>query len=370
MLNTQVPRGQIPELDGVRSIAILLILFCHFWPSVGYLSPFYHFFRESWFGVDLFFVLSGFLIAGILLEAKDSPHFYKNFYARRTLRIFPLYYAFLIIMFVLVAPFLDPASIDAHEFGRSGSPFWYFFYLGNVRAALANYEGQTYLTLLWSLAIEEHFYLLFPFLVANLNPVRLTRVLIGVWCFVLAFRLAALWAFPENWPLVYMFTLSRMDGLALGALLAVVWRFWGPVTKYWKIYALVGVLLLVGQGVMRAWGLPNGHRVFGYSLPSFVLVSFVAWSLLYRGQGITSFLRIPALTYIGRISYGLYLFHLPLGSALPRMLRFLGLGLDRGSASLLAARIAFCIAIASFSFFTFEQPILSLKKRFTTKALR
>ena len=79
MLNTQVPRGQIPELDGVRSIAILLILFCHFWPSVGYLSPFYHFFRESWFGVDLFFVLSGFLIAGILLEAKDSPHFYKKF---------------------------------------------------------------------------------------------------------------------------------------------------------------------------------------------------------------------------------------------------------------------------------------------------
>jgi peptidoglycan/LPS O-acetylase OafA/YrhL len=161
-----------------------------------------------------------------------------------------------------------------------------------------------------------------------------------------------------------------MDGIALGALLAVVGRFWGPVTQYWKLYALAGVFLVGGDLALRFLHVTSGHRVFGYSFPSFAAVAFLVWTLLHLGQRQTAFLRFPGLTYIGKISYGVYLFHEPLGYVTQPLLRFAGVDLDAGSLTLLFARIAFSIAVASLSWFVFEKPILRLKGRFVTKVAR
>lgn len=364
----QVPRGHIAELDGVRALAILMVMLCHYWPLTGPLKPFAPVFRQLWFGVDLFFVLSGFLIAGILLDTKGAPNYYKSFYIRRTLRIFPVYYLFLGAIYLIIVPLLDPASALATDFARSGSPFWYLLYFGGVRSSATGLDGQAYVTILWSLAVEEHFYLVFPACVARLDPARLLRLLIGACIFALLFRLGAVWAFPRNWFLSYEFTLSRMDGLALGAILAVVWRYFGPVTRYWRIYALTAIAMLAGTAAVRLWGLPNGHRIFGYSLPAFTMLPFVAWSLWYRGTAWTKWLRNPVFLYIGKISYGIYLFHLPVGDAVPAIFLRFGYRFAPGSPLLLLLRLILAIAAASISWYVFEKQVLRLKEHPFTKA--
>ena len=134
-LRTQL-RGYIAELDGLRGIAILLVLVHHFWPTSGVWEQYGHLPHLGWIGVDLFFVISGFLIGGILLDTKHEPHYFKNFYIRRALRIFPLYYLFLIVVFTLV-PMTEGGPYRLTDFIQaSGSPLWYFCYLGNMREAI------------------------------------------------------------------------------------------------------------------------------------------------------------------------------------------------------------------------------------------
>ncbi len=144
----RVDRGFIPELDGLRGIAILLVMVHRFWPRSG-TGVMADAAGAGWIGVDLFFVISGFLITGILLDTKDEPGYFKNFYARRVLRIFPLYYLF--VGAVLVA-FSGP-EFNAH----AGSPIWYLVHLGNVPESLLGNDVPYWLAPVWSLAIEEQF---------------------------------------------------------------------------------------------------------------------------------------------------------------------------------------------------------------------
>ncbi|MBD0321145.1 MAG: acyltransferase, partial [Gemmatimonadetes bacterium] len=153
-------RGHLPALDGLRGVAVALVVLLHFTLFVP-AGPVESFFSRGvgtgWMGVDLFFVLSGFLITGILYDSRDSPAYFRNFYARRSLRIFPLYYAYLFAIFAVLPRVQAGAAGPAEESAR----IWVWTYLSNVLFARGGWEvmpGHT--THLWSLAVEEQFYLL------------------------------------------------------------------------------------------------------------------------------------------------------------------------------------------------------------------
>ena len=146
----------IPQFDALRGLAVSIVMLYHLHKDVPALHL-HTLFRHGWVGVDLFFVLSGFLITGILVESKDSPRYLRNFYARRILRIWPLYFALLLVCFLLI-PWVKPESARALK-EACGPPFVYFLFLQNL---FPTYVGIGPLTITWSLAIEEQFYLFWP----------------------------------------------------------------------------------------------------------------------------------------------------------------------------------------------------------------
>src|SRR5207244_9663063 len=165
---------RIPQLDAVRGVAILLVIL-HNQSSVFPSLHLERLFANGWMGVDLFFVLSGFLITGILLDTRKSPGYFKNFYARRCLRIWPLYYALLLFMFALV-PLVRPS--EAHVAFQRSAPWWgYALFLQNFLISVpTNAAGALAVT--WSLAIEEQFYLVWALVVRFCSSAQITRMAI------------------------------------------------------------------------------------------------------------------------------------------------------------------------------------------------
>src|SRR5258708_35715676 len=206
-----IPR-YIPQFDGLRGLAILLVLIGH----SGFLEALPHarMLEYTRFGVDLFFVLSGFLITGILTDAKGSRHYFRNFYARRILRIWPLYYLVLFLAFV-VTPLLQPAMRPT---AASAWPA-FVFYVQNI----AFVHRDTYpfgLGATWSLAVEEQFYLAWPPLVFLLKKKALAVVSVSLVAVSLSLRVA--FHFHDAAPgFIHFFTLSRLDAIAFGTLAAL-----------------------------------------------------------------------------------------------------------------------------------------------------
>jgi len=219
----------LPTLDGLRGIAILLVTLFHYevreWPwRAGFAAPLWTVVREGWLGVDLFFVLSGFLITGILVDTKSNQGYFRNFYARRTLRIFPLYFAYLAAVF-LILPVLPRIAAWQAE-----TPFdtqlWFWSYLCNLVISLRGWGASPQLVSdTWSLAVEEQFYLIWPAVV--LLSSRRTLVGICLACIVgaIAFRTGLRLAHVP-WVANVVLTPARMDSLTMGALVALAVR--GP----------------------------------------------------------------------------------------------------------------------------------------------
>jgi peptidoglycan/LPS O-acetylase OafA/YrhL len=360
-------RGFIPELDGLRGLAILVVLVHHFWS--GGPSLVQELARIGWMGVDVFFVLSGFLITGILLDTRGDAGYYRNFFARRALRVFPLYYLFVGACFT-VLPLVEGGDYANTKFVReSGSPLWYVFYLSNVRTALVGDWPHNWVRPLWSLAIEEQFYLFFPPLVAMLSARRLRHVLWGMVGFAFLFRLATTVLMPENHLIQYTFTLSRLGPLALGGLLALAFRggrvTWDPALVTWAMLALIGAVaaLYLGAEVRRRD--PAG-RLFGYTLVAFASAAIVLWTVLHRGTPATRLFRAPPLRYVGKICYGLYLLHIPVESIIDRAIPRLGIDVDPGSLLLVPLKVAVAVAVAAASWHLFESRVLRAKKFFAS----
>jgi peptidoglycan/LPS O-acetylase OafA/YrhL len=186
VLQNPAPLGHLPELDGLRGLAILLVLFFHFAAdlprNVIFLGPVYF----GWSGVGLFFVLSGFLITRILLRTRRAEGYFRSFYVRRALRIFPLYsgvLAFCTLLFVLF-PVLRPM------FPGDRDRIFHWLYLGNWTPLLAG-EDQRRMGTFWSLAIEEQFYWIWPFIVWKVRPSRLPFVAGGAIATAIALRAAS-----------------------------------------------------------------------------------------------------------------------------------------------------------------------------------
>ena len=358
--------ARVSELDGLRGIAILLVLMFHFTPASGPLHPLAHVFQVGWIGVDLFFVLSGYLITGILLDSAGRPHYYRNFIVRRSLRIFPLYYACLLLYGYLT---FSPSPVRWSEFLGVGDARWYLFYVGNIRAFLHNaWPGAAILTPLWSLQVEEQFYWSYPFLVQAAKRKTLAAILMASVAVALALRIILAFAMPANTVGAYVLMPCRMDALAMGGLVAIAAR----QAPGWLKHPWTGRLTLLCAAISIAvclfvsetpWS--QAMRTFGYSA---IDLAFTGVLVLLIGRRQPLLLRICRwrwLVWLGIISYGLYLLHVPALTVSDRLAPALHLA-PRGSAMFFVA-IAVAVGAASLSWIAFESQVLRLKNRFTAR---
>jgi peptidoglycan/LPS O-acetylase OafA/YrhL len=361
----------LPGLDGIRGLAILLVMFSHFIIVGGNLGdgtgPLERLLLSGYLGVDLFFVLSGFLITGILVDAKSRPHFFRTFYMRRALRIFPLYYGMLAVAYLSV-PLLSPQ--DAAVLSGPNSPWWYWLYASNIGMAVKGtwLESPTWFSLghFWSLAVEEQFYLVWPFVVFFLQLRWLAPL-----CALLVVSSPFLtgWLHLEIGALAtYVSTLGRLGMLAAGGGLALIYRTRRGREKIGKwvlpVAAVSSVLLLLNRTVLPSLGMYE---------PLIMLVCGSAWvglALECRRRGVAAvFFESRALRWLGKYSYGIYVYHHALK---PLWIAFLW---DRGivplagtgwPATLLytAAATFLSLSLAWLSWHLFEARILALKKHF------
>ena len=380
---------KITELDGVRGIAILLVLLYHLAPqgliASLHLSPtlsgvasvlVYPVAALGWTGVDLFFVLSGFLITTILLQTKNTPRYFRNFYARRFLRIFPVYYATLILLFVVV-PVLRSSTHTIPPRDR----VFYWFYLQNWLETFQTYTGfrSGYLIHFWSLAVEEQFYLVWPLTVYLLTPRQLVRLSTSLIVTSLLVRIAVNVFVPYAWAdfnLVQFNTVARFDTLALGALIACATVHFGHALdgSWWQrraAFALAALFLALAAIVLLSPSSPQVSnpvfRTVGYSVLAGVWALFLLRALRADPAAFTRrVLRLRGLAYTGAISYGLYVFHYPIYGAVWAMMRLPAVRGHPLLATLASPVLALSLtfAAASLSFRFFETPILTLKRHF------
>jgi peptidoglycan/LPS O-acetylase OafA/YrhL len=353
----------MPELDSVRGIAITSVLLLHafYWQYSsfhfnGLRRVFLLATAPGWVGVNLFFVLSGFLITGILLDSKEKPQYFRRFYIRRALRILPAYYLLLILLGVL-------HSASASFIGLS------FVYLANVTGLFgvpADYGP------LWSLAVEEHYYIFWPAIVYKLTRKRLTIVTIGV-CVVIPALRAVFFRLGYTAGLAW-YTWFVADGLATGSLLAIFLRT--SVSR--KMVAGLCGTLLAGGLILAVVGTPFGiltrERVLGAALQetiiNIVFAGFLLLILLLGTNAHRHYVNSSVLRFLGYISYGLYLIHLLVFRMYDKLCRNFWSSLQPTPARFDLILLRFFLAggaaigLAYLSRKYFEEKFLPLKDRF------
>ena len=377
--SSEYPR-YIKELDGLRGLAILgVVLFHLHLPGLSL----------GWAGVQLFFVISGYLITRILLESKGQPYYFRNFYIRRSLRIFPIYYLVLIGTFVLLAVTRTDSPLHALFAGPTANPWqllpYYLTYTQTIPQIQSQYTDLPFLTHTWTLAIEEQFYWIWPFAVLFLNRKAFITLALTLFFVAICTRMVALVLASDN-PFVMVGILpAQVESLAAGALVAVAVTAGlgrNALGRAGWIALAAGsallVALIVRSGMSGFWEpatwAEKPQNVF--LLTSLALLFAGVVALAVAGSRWTAVFKHPVLARVGRMSYGIYLYHAfaflaidalvqsvqhdvpwwdtPLGAA-----EQLGLG---------AAKIALTYTVAAISWRFVEVPLVSLKDRFTKRA--
>lgn len=343
------------ELDGVRAVAALMIMFCHFFLYADSKNDIFLIIKKvSVFGqtgVSLFFVLSGFLISRILLSTKSNSHYFRNFYLRRILRIFPLYYFFLFLYYLVLPTFLSEPIYSFNE----QKYFWVYFQ-NIARTFEWKSEGPVHF---WSLAVEEHFYFFWPILFFFFSTKRLTQIIFGVVFSAFLIRIIML---QYNLS-VYYFTLTRMDELAIGSFLAILEKK-GKLTEDNAIYFQI-TCLGIFVPLVFVWFFYTGDGIIAiqatkYLLQSIVFFCFIGWLISSKSHFLfRKILSLNVLSFTGTISYGLYVFH-PLCFQLVN--KFV---LTKYSVVNLFVSFILTFLIAVLSYYFLELPFLRLKRKLT-----
>jgi peptidoglycan/LPS O-acetylase OafA/YrhL len=356
--------GHMPALDGLRGVAILSVLFFHFYVRAELndggnaaliqrlLSSYVTLGRA---GVNLFFVLSGFLITGILLDTKERPGFFRNFYVRRVLRIFPLYYGMLAVFTMLSIAFPESPNFIPHQ------QVWLWTYTSNIYEAIYQDYG-VFTRHFWSLAVEEQFYLLWPMVVYWCKPKTLLRICACTSVVALGCRLAVipLARVPDSATVLWSLLPCKMDGLVLGAAAAVAARTTAPwcwslgTRLFWPSIMMILVAQpFMGQAPLYA----NALFETAVNCAALSLLLFAVSQTGTFGK-IRSVLSTSVLRFFGKYSYGMYVLHIMAWSTAVNLLPRAGAFLR------MAAAMAITVLAAHASFHLYESPFLKLKRHF------
>ena len=348
----------------MRGIAILLVVFYH---NFGFVQYFFF----GWLGVDLFFVLSGFLITDILLKTVNKPGYFKNFYAKRILRIFPIYYLSLII-FLLALPRIKDFPLDFSFYIDHEWWFWtymqnwflIFHNVGNTTTAIQHY---------WSLAVEEQFYIVWPLLIFIVRKPKVLLTIAGLLLVGVICTRLYMWTMQiKDLNYFGLYTYTRIDGICIGSMLAILQFMRSPFIKKY----FTGLVLLLAAMNFVFYFI---NKEFNFTYPYLAIVGYTTFAMLFAIvvheviQGDNKFfnfiLTIKPLKFFGRISYGLYIFHWPVYLILYEWVDKNVRPLARLSENNLAIVVSILLTsigvlISIFSFYTFERYFLKKKKAF------
>jgi peptidoglycan/LPS O-acetylase OafA/YrhL len=375
--------NRIGQLDGLRGVAIAMVVLyhyflLHFTPTFGtalwYLS---YPARFGWSGVDLFFVLSGFLIGGILLDAKDSVNYFQVFYARRFFRIVPIYYLILILFFSLTACFAAYPNRFWPWTPEENLPrYAYFLFLQNIWASIYNSLGAAPLAVYWSLSVEEQFYFTLPLLVRSFSLKRIAVLATEIIALAPMIRLALFSFFPSHPHCWYLLMPCRADSLFFGVLAAALLR-----DSRWRSKIEGNRKVLRALIVLFAAGVPFVTQT-QYALRGLIMVSLMfSWLagfyfllliyvVTFRSSKLTGLLNWSWLRRLGIIAYGVYLLHEGVLDFLRRAFVSMPGPLRACPYGLVAlASLAVTVVLAQLSWTKLEKPFVDFSHKYKYRAL-
>jgi peptidoglycan/LPS O-acetylase OafA/YrhL len=354
-------RQHYSALDGLRGAATLTIVLYH---NFAFTQQYIFF---GWLSVDLFFTLSGFLITDILMKAVTRPHYLRNFYARRLLRIFPLYYISLII-FLLILPRLNTAlNLGYYQEHQA----WLWTYLQNWLYIFRPSTGTDSLNHLWSLAVEEQFYLVWPFIILLVRKPKWLLLAISVLLVsVIGLRLWIWMHHLSGFSYYNLYTFTRIDGICIGSMVAILLRI-NPcfLKKFTPLVVLFFAVINLGFYFINSY--------YRFSFPYLALVGYTTFAMLLgllvnealtkENKLVNTVFNFSFLRFIGKVSYGFYIFHWPMYLGLRPFItdfakQFTGEWAADFAASLIASLVA--LLLSWFSFTYFESYFLKMKDKF------
>jgi peptidoglycan/LPS O-acetylase OafA/YrhL len=352
-----IPGKFVREFDGWRGVGIVFVVLAHYFPGT---------FLGSWVFMEMFFVMSGFLITGILIGSKGKAGYYSKFMKRRILRVFPLYYLCLVLLlWVLPLSWMDLSYYRTHQ-------AWFWLYMENWLYAKDGWPPVRGLHHFWSLAIEEQFYIVWPLVVWMFSTRGLIRCCIFLFFFSILFRITGM-NFGFVMPFPYVATLGRMEGITLGALIAILVRTadgrrlleaWAkPVSWIFGCLSLLVFLLARSMQFQHPY-----HYLFNYTFVDLFFAGMITLTLCSKELiGYKRLLNQPVIKQLGIMSYCIYIFHYPIQTIVEQNFTgyFLNMTGSTGLAKLACLGLAFLITVPVVWIIhkKIELPLWNVKKR-------
>ena len=339
---------QIPALDGLRGVAVLLVIGWHYFI---FLRPWF----PGWEGVDLFFVLSGYLITGRLMQTKGLPNYFSRFYRNRLLRIVPLYYVVVIFYLVTVDLFVRRIHLPLMAIYLD---HWksFFLFTANWTFIFFGVPRDISLVPLWSVAVEAQYYLVWPVLIVLTSSKLRLKLLPALILLVFAGRAIAWFLHPLPVESIYFNSLFRFDCFLAGALLYQLHHSKISIPLPWIKVAVFVLLALQAAGMLAVHSAYFGpfFELGGYTLNALLFACLVHLATQLQSGIFYRFLHYPFLRFCGKISYGLYLVHLPI-------LLNIGTRLPSPWPASVGISLVLSFLISTLSFRYFESYFLRLK---------